>query len=224
MNILSPQLLTALHQCGWAELGAVAGPSDLLKVAQMLGQVVHQYSRPSVSMLKPLAEREADPSTTSALHGMGKFPYHTDLAHWPTPPRYVVMGNGDCLSNVPTLLLDTRSDQKIIRLRESGRRAVWKVTKATRPFLCSLQFVHRGTEGFRWDRNVMAPANSSALTLETELIQALETNVTNNEVAFGWKVPNTCLVIDNWRVLHARPSVPSAEAHRRLYRAFSREH
>ena len=216
-------LLEKVQTYGWANIQVSPDPVDILNLSRSLGTIVHQPSRPEISTLKPLEKNSAQANTTSALYGLGKFPFHTDLAHWPLPPRYVVMGNGNTLSNIPTLLLDTRSSGLFEHLCKNAKLGVWNIKKTLRPFACSLFLTQSNKIGLRWDSNVMSPLNIAARQIGTELSQLLESESRTHEISHKWNVPGLCVVIDNWRVLHSRPSIPLNEASRVLYRVFVSE-
>jgi len=84
-------------------------------------------------------------------------------------------------------------------------------------------FTRGAVEGIRWDRNVMTPANESAVRLDADLRNSLEIDSPASEIAMDWRAPGRVVVIDNWRVLHARPPVPEWEEKRTLYRVFATE-
>jgi alpha-ketoglutarate-dependent taurine dioxygenase len=89
--------------------------------------------------------------------------------------------------------------------------------------VCGMTLTGSTTLGMRWDSNVMQPLNGPALEISNQLIQTLEDQATPNEVQFDWSEPGTILVLDNWRMLHARPAVPENQNSRTLYRVFAAE-
>ena len=212
-----------LHENGWARLQVTGSPEALFSIAESLGTIVNQGSRPELSRLTPIDAASADPNTASASYGTGRFPYHTDLAHWPKPPRFLVMGNADTTSSVPTLLLDSRIPEIYDRISCLAERALWRVTKTQHPFVCSTFLTGSKVNGIRWDLNVMSPLNDAARMTVSDLTSVLECGRPHREVSFDWHIPGTVLIIDNWRMLHARPNVPQSESARALYRVFISE-
>lgn len=212
-----------LRDKGWASVAGAGSPDSLGALASQLGHVVHQPSRPTLSVLRPIDASVAPPLTASATYGLGRFPYHTDLAHWPRPPRYLVMGNGRTASAVPTLLLDTAGGSLLIGLEERARRALWSVSKSRRPFVATLFITNHRHSGLRWDTNVMGPLNDHARYVTAELQARLEGTHPAHEVAHAWTDEDRALILDNWRMLHARPAVPSADTNRLLYRLYVME-
>ena len=117
--------LAALQQRGWIELSDIHLTDEMLSLAKLLGHIVHQESRSPISMLKPTLAEAAVSATASQTYSTGEFPLHTDLAHWPTPAQFVVMGNLHVASQTPTLLLDTRTDVVFQQFRSLAKRAIW---------------------------------------------------------------------------------------------------
>lgn len=215
--------LAALQERGWLEIPHIYRPDQLLSLATGLGPIVHQDSRPPISKLIPIPAETAGLATASRTYGTGEFPFHTDLAHWPTPARFLVMGNTGVASHTPTLLLDTRTDATFQQLRPLARRAVWKVSKTRRPFTCSMLFSHGDTERLRWDTNVMSPSNAAAEEIASLLPVSLRLSERANVTSIHWHQTGRTLIVDNWRVLHARPAVPTTDSMRTLYRIFVME-
>lgn len=211
-----------LNARGWIEISDIHSPDEMLSLAAQLGDIVHQESRPPISTLKPTPTEAAASATASQTYGTGEFPLHTDLAHWPTPARFIVMGNLSVESQTPTLLLDTRGDIALRDLRSLAKRAIWEVSKARRAFACTMLFAHGGTEGFRWDQNVMRPLNQTAADLAQRLRSELSLTRRENLHSVQWQGKGHALIVDNWRMLHARPSIPTSDLMRTLHRIFVR--
>ena len=221
MHLRHSTILSALHEHGWIEVADMHRLGDILSLAERLGHIVHQESRPLTSTLRPIPAAAAAKNTASKSYGTGEFPFHTDVAHWPTPARFIVMGNLDIASQTPTLLLDTRTDDVFKEIRPLARRATWNVVKTRRAFSCTMLFTHGDTEGLRWDANVMNPINRAAEELAQSLRAELALSGRSNLQSVSWHQTGRALIIDNWRMLHARPSVPAADAMRTLHRVFA---
>jgi hypothetical protein len=175
-----------------------------------------------IAELRPLLVSEARPCTTSGKYGRGSFPLHTDMAHWPVPPRYLVMRSAGSAAATPTLLVDAKALDLDGRYGPHWRRAVWRVIQVRRPFLCSMHFSIGKTTGLRWDPDAMVPHSSLAEELAIDLSETLERSRHTQATAFTWKQPNNLLIVDNWRIMHARPDVQDADAHRLLQRVVVR--
>ena len=214
-------LQEVLRETGWAFTTVSEDLRDFLDFAQTFGEVVHQESRPPVMPLRATTIGLAAQNTASAKYGVGFFPYHTDLAHWPLPPRYIVMTNARTASSVRTLLLDGKAIEQDGTVWKNARRGAWIAKGTARPFTCSMFFQHGASTGIRWDPSLMTPANRSA-ELTDETLRA-HLRDTSNSIPFSWRRAGTALVVDNWRMLHARPSVPRMEEQRTLFRVFLQE-
>ncbi|RDJ97387.1 hypothetical protein DN412_42545 [Cupriavidus lacunae] len=103
-------------------------------------------------------------------------------------------------------------------LGDSWRRAVWRVTRVRRPHLCSMSFDYRDNVGIRWDGLTMSPYGGIAEALLPKLVRVLAEAFHRDGFEHEWTSPDEILVIDNWRVLHARPAIPASGVERELER------
>lgn len=79
-----------LKQHGYAKFSC-EDHTDTETVARCLGDVLSLPGLPTVQKLTPHPESKKSLATYSGNFGMGDFPMHTDLAHWATPPRYLLL-------------------------------------------------------------------------------------------------------------------------------------
>jgi L-asparagine oxygenase len=75
-----------------------------VSIAVEIGEAITPWAGRLVQQLLPRATDT--PNTYSGIYGLGRFPLHTDLAHWQQPPRYLMLRCVRGYANVPTLLLD----------------------------------------------------------------------------------------------------------------------
>ena len=161
-----------------------------------------------------LAAREREDAragTLSGRYGMGAFPWHTDGAHHAQPPRLSLMRRRGP-TGTPTLLLDAHSLLAVAPgLAEQLRRQTWLVDAGASPFYASIV----GRAGrVRFNRHLMTP--TSARAGEAELaFQALIEGA--DPVEHAWEA-NELLLLDNTRVVHARPPIGENDANRELER------
>jgi len=92
-------------------------------VAMNLGQPLTPWEGGLIQTLIP--RNEATPNTYSGIYGLDRFPFHTDLAHWRIPPRYLLLRCVTGYADVPTLLIDGRTLMDVITL-DILRRAIFK--------------------------------------------------------------------------------------------------
>jgi len=191
---------------------------NILYAASLFGRPVCQQSSPLVSILVPRESNTGRRNTASAFYGLGEFPIHTDMAHWPVPPRYVLMRARNTGQNIPTLLIDSAEIQLGNPSLLDWRRAVWKVSKVRHPFLCSMYFERHGCSGIRWDVCTMSPYGPLAAEIVKRASDEFQHLLDEQAVEISWESTDDLLVIDNWRMLHSRPAIPKTAIERALER------
>lgn len=203
---------------GWAHFSEVRTTRDLLWVARSLGTPVRAPSGDFVRAIRPVPPAAARSGTLSALCGLGAFPFHTDTAFWPTPCRFLVMRVvGDRRRTTDLLDFDDVWASLDPGLQQDALSSVWRTRRPARGIYCSMRFTIRTERGWRYDPAVMEPANASALRIHAALSTLLREPARRTQVQWA---AATCLVIDNWRCLHARGPLPSGEALRVLERIY----
>lgn len=203
--------LDQLEKQGWSEF-SVEVDTDLVELAKSIGQPVRsRMDGPLLDRLTPKPETSAHPRSMSAVHGLGPFPFHTDAAYMRLPPRYMLMRlAAGAVSDRATLLCPfselplSRDDIRLLR------NDVWLVDGGRGPFYSTIlnETVSRGGSILRLDPCCMRPAAPSFAKSFEVLSRAIE-RVTPHSVAW---TPGRALLIDNWRVLHARASAVDATA------------
>jgi alpha-ketoglutarate-dependent taurine dioxygenase len=201
---ITRQQWSDLEVNGFARL-TIPDAGALMAIAEALGTPVPaRRGDGAVTSLTPTRVDGARPRSLSALHGTGSFPFHTDAAHHRVPPRYVVMR---CARAGPsgraTLLTDFAALELSDRDIRALQRAVWMVRSGMTAFLASvLAHANDGRLVVRFDAGCMKPSTRSAL----EGRAILEAALSRAEPArINWRDDDGVL-IDNWRVLHARES------------------
>lgn len=74
---------------GYAVLSGIAPGRSTDRVAARLGDIMLPWGGELVQELTSRAI--STPNTYSGIFGLERFPFHTDLAHWPIPPRYLLL-------------------------------------------------------------------------------------------------------------------------------------
>jgi len=149
----------------------------------------------------------------SRQYGLGAFPFHVDTAHWAVPARFMILS---CVAPgeevVPTLLVNR--DDLHFDGEEQGlaRSAVFFVKNGRNSFYSSI--LERGRGFIRYDPGCMEPwsrdAKHALALFSRERIWPYIQQV-------FWK-PGDSLIIDNWRMLHARAAVNVNASNRLLLR------
>lgn len=196
---------------------------DILKTASLLGDPICHPEKSLVAVLKPQDRAIARPNSTSALYGRDAFPIHTDMAHWPLPPRYIVMRSSLVVAGFPTVLIDSCGLQLNAVVRENWARASWMVSRVRQPFLCSMFFDYKGKRGIRWDVCTMSPYGELANTIAADISLAFRNLVDSSPIAIEWQSSEDILIIDNWRILHMRPAINETAKYRTLERVLVKE-
>jgi hypothetical protein len=200
-----------LRDAGWQVLDCIP---DLERsdVTRALGRALVDANGRSLSMLRPTSRAEAKSRSFSAAYGMDAFPLHTDTAFWPTPARYLLMFCTEA-NETATTLLPKRKTAELFS-DACAREAIFylRTTSGTRFATVTLGEIG---DGFRFDPNVMRPANRASAMLVDRILGIDSAEV----LKIRWTGSNA-VVIDNWRCLHGRAAVGDVSATRVLKRIY----
>jgi L-asparagine oxygenase len=175
--------------------------TDLLDTVRQFGPLrVDPRSPGPVRDIRPQLIEFAKENTLSSRYGTGAFPFHTDTAHWDRPARYLALycvdpGEG----KRPTLIQDSRQWRLDEDETDLACRALWK-TGHLRPRLCMFAERTEGELAIRYDMDCMRPMTREARELEA-LIEARISRSALTQI--DWQ-PESLLIIDNRRMVHAR--------------------
>lgn len=175
----------------------------------------------TIQRLIPKDLSEAPPNTYSGNFGTSDFPFHTDLAHWARPPRYLALR---CLHGSPDVVTRLYDGHSLIA--EFGvdalRVALVQPRRPMRNGKQLLRLVERADESdclrIRWDSLYLCPVTPSARELFNSILAFLA-YVKPIEVILLRQ--GDTLLIDNWRFLHGRSSATDKHS-RRIDRAYMR--
>ena len=215
-----PQLAAGLSHRGFVFASRYRPDLDTVATAASLGGVLQKIQGvPIVQRLVPRSIEKSAPNVYSGNFGLSAFPLHTDLAHWFSPPRFLMLRclRGD--SGVTSYILPWNqalngfAHSKTTRARFRPRRAL-----NGRLYLLPFCVTLHGVELRRWDSLFLKPDNTEADELAQHL--KLGTNSTTNLV---FRDPGDTLIIDNWRVLHGRSGVSLRKSTRLVERVYLQE-
>lgn len=172
---------------------------------QDLGRISQIGDYDLVHELRP-RERDNRLNSYSGRFGFGGFPMHTDFAHWSTPPRYVVLRCVVGAKNVQTLVFDSHAilaevGEEVLQLGLVQPRIP---LQGQRPLLRILDRDQSEPPIFRWDSVFLVPATPCgqlAVAVVTDYLKEARPREVTLEH------PGDTLVVDNWRMLHARSAV-----------------
>lgn len=189
---------------GFASFQATA--SDL----QILVRFLRRIGSVTETDLTIKPQSEARVNTLSHRYGASEFPFHTDFAFRPRPPRYIVLCNEGHESARETLI--SNIDQLPIQIVENLTKSTWHLRRQSRSFELGGTLLIDQQRAFRWDNDFLEPANDHALSCLEEVPRLLS----SQQRRISWTIPNTVVIIDNWLCAHARgPSASRRDDHTR---------
>jgi L-asparagine oxygenase len=153
------------------------------------------------------------PNTYAGNYGLGQLPFHTDLAHWHVPPRYLMLR---CAIGDPVVVTQIVHHHEVL-LELSGTvvdRALFRPRRRLGGRLFLMRLRHSGI--FRWDQLFLTPDNDEARQVREVLVNQ---PMPRNAIAITLDKPGRTILIDNWTTLHGRSTVDSS-SNRRIERAY----
>jgi hypothetical protein len=205
-----------LSGSGWALVKDTGSPNALLELAHSLGQPIAPDKRRIVQQLLARESREAPINTYTGMYGLGAFPFHTDMANWTIPPRYVLLRHyrGNLLP--PTFLLDSRILLSDVN-QEALSRGIWLARALSRSFVVNIISQKQGKVIFRWDGAFLRPITREAKGAHCEMLELIREKAQQHLTPIYYE-SSSILIIDNWRILHSRPALQPDETDRVLER------
>ncbi|WP_428835402.1 TauD/TfdA family dioxygenase [Pseudomonas veronii] len=181
-----------------------------LTIASSLGQPCATRRRgPLIDHLAPSSRQAANPRSLSACYGLSQFPWHTDGAHWSTPPRYLIIG---CLKadqrTAETLICEGSSFAPLNSA--AARSSVFRITNGRNSFYAAAR--DTSDRYYRYDPGCMAPMDDRGRAM----MSAIDQEKPVREHRIEWSA-GRFLLLDNWRFLHRRAAVTES-AERKLLR------
>jgi hypothetical protein len=86
---MTHSLKSVVAKHGYAFIGEYRLRASTVDVANEIGHTITPWEGGLIQELVPRAT--APPNTYSGIYGIDRFPFHTDLAHWRLPPRYLLL-------------------------------------------------------------------------------------------------------------------------------------
>jgi L-asparagine oxygenase len=203
-------------KCGFAFASQYCPSLDAVAVAIALGLPLTPWRGGLVQDLVPRVT--ATPNTYSGMYGLGRFPFHTDLAHWRLPPRYLLLRCITGHAKVPTLLLDGLTIIETVT-PDILTRAIFRPRRPRDGRLSLLRLCELTESGYclRWDEVFLKPASKIG---EIAGQRVMEQILKNEWVSIALRRPGDTVLIDNWRMLHSRPAIPNEFKNRRIQRVY----
>lgn len=199
-------LLDGLRTQGWVSAKGNLPALQMALASAGVQPTPTQRGR-SHGVLRPYTVDEAPPSSMSSVYGLEEQPLHTDGAHLASPPDVIALWSGEP-NATPTYVWAASSTY--VTAPAYMRSGIFTVRSKRGSFLASALTGNR----LRFDPVCMSPADGLAHR-SVEFISSLRAEA----VAHDWAEPETVLLIDNRRCLHARGAVEEQDTDRRLERA-----
>lgn len=99
-----------------------------------------------------------------------------------------------------------------------AEKSVWVVGTKSKRFYCSLRFRHGDSVGWRYDADLMSPANDAAIEVDRVLRPLVASGRAD---CINW-TGDVAVVLSNWNVLHGRGPEPHDEGTRIIERLYVR--
>lgn len=205
------QILHELNNEGFVFLESYLESKTTLEVASAVGAVLDFANIAPEYCVKTIQELRPSNNDSHHLHryhgnfGLGEYPAHTDLAHWDRPPRFLMLRAKNGNNKVNTHIYSHAGALTLLP-DDLVKRAIFAPRKNTGiPTPLSMTIFSREVFGIRWDPLFIYPLNDAAKKCD-EIIRSPEFTSSRIEVSMAHQADT--LIVDNWRVMHGRSSVP----------------
>ena len=189
-----------------------------LEVACALGEPLVPWEGRQIQKLVPRATSE--PNTYSGVYGLNQFPFHTDLANWQMPPRYLILRCVKGYRDLPTILIDGHCMVESIGANFLQRAIVRpRRPKEGRFRLLQIYDAVGVDRRIRWDEVFLEPANEFAVMARNTIRDWL---AESSPKSIALAQENDTLILDNWRILHARSPIMPNQLDREIERVYLR--
>ena len=211
--------LAELQTIGWTLVDGVSSQADLLALGKTLGCPVPTPNGELVKEIRRIPKDKAPPGSQSSIYGAGPFPLHTDTVFWPLPVRYVLLrGYGDTRRPTTVMSFSNLVRESDAQFHAFARNSVWVVGAGSKRFYCSLHFREGDSSGWRYDTDLMSPANDAAVRVH-EVLRSLVNSEAVDPITWSG---DKAVVISNWTTLHGRGPQPPDEGIRVIERLYVR--
>lgn len=206
-----------LAEDGYVTFDGQSFGDSSMEIATNIGTVIKVPGTKTVQELTPANAALLEKSSYSGNYGVEEFPFHSDMAHWFRPPRYLLL-----CCRVPAISVETRvvKSEWIFEGEEIHdlRRALFRPRRRLNGRLSPLRLFEG--DFYRWDSLFIEPINKLASSLRSRVIDRLA-KVSYEAIVLG--NCNQCLLIDNWQTLHSRSAVTAEGMNRKLERVYLAE-
>lgn len=213
--------LNNLRDAGYVFCADVDDEMATLDIGKKIGTVLNlhsidpTYPNRSVDTLRPREKCALSLNRYHGNFGFHEYPAHTDFAHWLTPPRFLLLRGRGGAAHVRTHVYHAETVAEMLPVAMI-KRALFFPRKARITTALSMRIVRTEELTLRWDPLFIHPANWHAKRC-AEILNSTEFK--NKRLNFNLG-NNLILIVDNWRTLHGRSSVPPADQSRKVERIY----
>lgn len=223
--MLSTQQKHVLEKEGHVFLPEFLPNIDIVSCGKTIGKTVtsftltNEFSAENFETLTPKKRINSNKNTYSSIFGLGDFPYHTDLAHSPLPPKYLLLRCVKGANNVKTNILKSKNiieNYDYIKLKKcifKPREKFIPRVSLPLPLIFDDQFI-------RWDSVFLLPANKNAENFHKWMS---EIKWDGMDESYSLSMRGDTLIINNWMNLHSRSSVSETDCSRVIERIYLSE-
>lgn len=216
---MSQEIGATVHGYGYAFCELCEPELSTEQFAQAIGK---PFCPPEGRMVQELCPREeGTPNTYTGIYGLARFPFHTDLAHWSRPPRYLLLRCLRGYADVPTFVFD--SSWLIDEIGSSlMHRALFRARRPRGEGFSLFPILEETDDGrlFRWDEMFIVPASKIGKKIHSTVRERMRTCISPD---IALHATGDTLILDNWRMLHARSPVPLGCRERKIERVYLEE-
>jgi len=216
-DVLATELRNKIAKQGYILIPEHRPSADVVDVANDFGTPLTPWEGGLVQTIIP--RKDAAPNTYSGNFGLGRFPFHTDLAHWHRPPRHLLLRCLVGYQDVSTLLIDGQALVDAVG-RNLLTRAIFKPRRPRGGAIALLRLLEPAADDadlLRWDEVFLRPASKVGDAANTQIRDWLTKSTPLSITLFR---PGDTLIIDNWRMLHARSPIPLGREDRSIQRVY----
>lgn len=211
--------ISLLNKNGWILVDGISSTADFLKLANEVGSPVRAPNGEIIKKIRRKSKEIAYEESQSAIYGNGRFPLHTDTVFWPLPAKFILFrAYGDVRRPTTIKYFGDFLDELGEYFNIIADRSVWYVGPKSNRIHCSIRFKAGGSIAWRYDADLMTPANDAA----HEVNRILKPLVFSEDVYnIPWSGSNA-VIISNWMTLHGRGPQPENEGDRVIERIYVR--
>ncbi|MDP3896758.1 MAG: TauD/TfdA family dioxygenase [Mesorhizobium sp.] len=216
---MSLRIRDEIRKSGYLFCGSYRSNDSIVEIAEHFGKPLVPWEDGLVQTLVP--RTEAAPNSYSGIYGLGHFPFHSDLAHWRTPPRYLLLRCITGYADVPTLMIDGHDLIDAVTL-DILSRAIFKPRRPRDGSVSLIRLCEPMDDvvRVRWDEVFLKPASRIGEVADVRVREWLSTRT---PTAVSLAKPHDILLIDNWRMLHARSQILPGRESRMIERVYLEE-